>query len=194
MNRAQFTAGDLLRHLQNEAYGLFVQDDWRVLPRVTVNVGLRYELNTVFNEGNNLMGNFDPTLGPVQVGTQIGSVFNGDHNNFAPRLGVAWDVFGNGRTVVRAAGGIYFEQGSYDSFMAIGNLLGLRTEPTGVNIYTNGNPTPTTAGGNINVGQITFTGGPLDRQQRLEVSSMAGRTIVPARPFTTPRPPAAMVR
>jgi hypothetical protein len=161
MNRAQFTAGDLLRHLQNEAYGLFVQDDWRVLPRVTVNVGLRYELNTVFNEGNNLMGNFDPTLGPVQVGKQIGSVFNGDHNNFAPRLGVAWDVFGNGRTVVRAAGGVYFEQGSYDSFMAIGNLLGLRTEPTGVNIYTNGNPTPTTAGGTINVGQITFTGGAL---------------------------------
>src|ERR1700693_2127721 len=45
--------------------------------------------------------------------------------------------------------------------MAIGNLLGLRTEPTGVNIYTNGNPTPTTAGGTINVGQLTFTGAAL---------------------------------
>ena len=42
--------------------------------------------------------------------------------------------------------------------MALGNLLGLRTIPTGVNLYTNGNPTPFTAGGNINVGQITFTG------------------------------------
>ena len=62
-------------------------------------------------------------------------------------LGIAWDVGGNGKTVIRAGGGIFFEQGSYDSFMAIGNLLGLRTVPTGVNLYTNGNPTPSTAGG-----------------------------------------------
>jgi hypothetical protein len=161
MNRALFTAGDLLRHLQSQAYALYAQDDWRVTPRLTVNLGLRYELNTVFNESNNLIGNFDPTQGLVQAGKQVGSVFNGDHNNFAPRVGVAWDVFGDGKTVIRAGGGIFFEQGSYDSFMAIGNLLGLRTVPTGVNIYTKGNPTPTTAGGTINVGQITFTGNAL---------------------------------
>ena len=161
MNRALFTAGNLLRHLQNEAYGVFVQDDWRVTPRLTVNMGLRYELNTVFNEGDNLIGNFDPSAGLVQAGKQVGSVFNGDHNNFAPRLGFAWDVFGDSKTVIRGGAGIFFEQGSYDSFMAIGNLLGLRTVPTGVNIYTKGNPTPTNAGGTINVGQITFTGGAL---------------------------------
>jgi carboxypeptidase family protein/TonB-dependent receptor-like protein len=164
MNRALFTAGDLLRHLQNESYGFFFQDDWRVKPRLTVNAGLRYELNTVFKEADNLMGNFDPSLGLAQVGKQISAPFSGDHNNFAPRLGLAWDVRGNGRTVIRAAGGIYFEQGSYDSFMAIGNLLGLRTAPTGVNVYAKGNPTPTTAGGNINVGQITFTGAALGSQ------------------------------
>jgi hypothetical protein len=158
MNRALYTAGNLLRNLQNEAYGFFVQDDWRITRRLTINMGLRYELNTVFNESNNLIGNFDPKLGLVQAGKQVGSVFNGDHNNFAPRLGFAWDVFGDGKTVVRAGGGIYYEQYSYDSFMAIGNLLGLRTVPTGVALYTNGNPTPTTAGGTINVGQITFTG------------------------------------
>jgi hypothetical protein len=69
-------------------------------------------------------------------------VFNGDRNNFAPRIGLAWDISGNGKTVVRAGGGIFYEQGSYDSFMAIGNLLGLRTVPTGVNPCTNGNPNP----------------------------------------------------
>src|SRR5499427_7367168 len=131
MNRAVFAAGDFLRHLQNEGYGLFVQDDWRVTPKLTVNLGLRYELNTVVKESNNLIGNFDPAIGLVQVGKQIPSVYNGNHNKFAPRVGLAWDVSGSGRTVIRAGGGIYFEQGSYDALMALGNLLGLRTIPTG---------------------------------------------------------------
>ena len=161
MNRALFTAGDFLRHLSSKSYGAFVQDDWRVSRSLTVNLGVRYELNSVFTESNNLIGNFDPAMGLVQAGKQIGSVFNGDHNNFAPRVGLAWDIGGNGKTVIRAGGGIFFEQGSYDSFNALGNLLGLRTVPTGVNLYTNGNATPTTAGGTINVGAITFTGGAL---------------------------------
>jgi len=164
MNRALFTAGDFLRHLSNQAYGLFIQDDWRVTRRLTLNLGLRYELNTVFTERDNLIGNFDPNAGLVQAGKQIGSVFNGDHNNFAPRVGFAWDIFGDGKTVFRASGGILYEQGSYDSFMALGNLLGLRTVPTGVALYTNGNPTPTNAGGTINLGAITFTGAALGSQ------------------------------
>ena len=48
--------------------------------------------------------------------------------------------------------------------MALGNLLGLRTLPTGVALYMRGNPTPATAGGDINVGAITFTGGALGSQ------------------------------
>jgi Carboxypeptidase regulatory-like domain len=163
-NRVRFTAGDFLRHLGNQGYGLFAQDDWHLTRNVTVNLGLRYELNTVVKEGNNLLGNFDPNQGLVQVGKQIGSVFNGDHNNFAPRFGIAWDVFGNGRTVLRAGAGVFFEQASYDSFMALGNLLGLRTVPTGVSLYTNGNATPTTAGGTINLGAITLTGGAVGSQ------------------------------
>ena len=161
MNRSRSSAGDFLRHMQNEGYGLFVQDDWRLSRSFTVNLGVRYELNTVVNEGNNLEGNFDPNQGLVQVGKQIGSIFNGDHNNFAPRIGIAWDVAGNGKTVIRAGGGVFYEQLSYDTFMGIGNLLGLRTVPTGVALYSNGNPTPTTAGGTINVGASVLTGGQL---------------------------------
>ena len=162
MNQARITAGDLARSLQDEGVAFFAQDDWRVRPRLTINAGIRYELTTVLSESNNLMGNFIPGIGIAQVGSsKLGSAFNGDHNNFAPRLGFAWDIFGDGKTVVRGGGGIYFEQGSFDSFMALGNLLGLRTVPTGVNIYTNGNSTPFTNGGTINVGQITFTGGAL---------------------------------
>src|SRR5207237_7012561 len=177
MNRALFAGGDFLRHLQNEGYGLFVQDDWRLTPKITVNLGLRYEINTVVKESNNLIGNFDPNVGLVQAGKQVSSVYNGDHNNFAPRAGVAWDIAGNGKTVIRAGGGIYFEQGSYDAIMALGNLLGLRTLPTGVALYTNGNATPTNAGGTINVGAITFTGERSARKQRRERLNTIGRTI-----------------
>ena len=162
MNQARITAGDLSRSLKDEGFAIFAQDDWRVLPRLTLNAGLRYELTTVLTEANNQMGNFIPGQGLLQVGSsKLGDPFNGDHNNFAPRLGFAWDMSGNGKTVIRGGGGIYYSQASFDSFMALGNLLGLRTIPTGVNLYSNGNLTPTTAGGNINVGQITFTGAAL---------------------------------
>jgi hypothetical protein len=161
MNRARFTSGDLLRHLQNEGYALFLQDDWRVNPRLTLNLGVRYELNTVLKEQNNLMGNFDPVKGPQQVGVGgYSNVFNGDHNNFSPRVGFAWDIGGNSKTVVRGGAGILYEQGSFDSLMAVGNLLGLRTEPTGVPIWT-ATSAGATLGGTIDVGEVDYTGGNL---------------------------------
>src|SRR5204862_520462 len=62
-NRVRYTAGDFLRHMGNDGYGLFAQDDWRLTRSITVNLGLRYELNTVVSENANLLGNFDPDLG-----------------------------------------------------------------------------------------------------------------------------------
>ena len=161
MNRGLITAGDLSRDLQDKGFAVFMQGRLAHHAALHGECGLRYELTTVLTEANNLMGNFIPVKACCRNRNQQASerkVFNGDHNNFAPRLGFAWDIAGNGKTVIRGGGGIYFEQGSFDSFMAIGNLLGLRTTPTGVNLYANGNPTPFTAGGTINVGQITFTG------------------------------------
>src|SRR5258706_10560455 len=158
MNRARFTSGNLLRHLQNEGYAAFLQDDWRVTPRLTLNLGVRYELNTVVKERNNLMGNFDPVKGLEQVGVGgFSSVYNGDHNNFSPRFGFAWDIGGHSKTVVRRGGSILYEQGSYDSLMALGNLLGLRTLPTGVPIWTAAS-SGATASGTINVWQVDYFG------------------------------------
>jgi hypothetical protein len=168
IEQANITVGNFLRHLQSEGYGLFVQDDWRVTPRLTLNIGLRYELNTVVKEKNNLVGNFDPAKGLRQAGVGgFSGLYNGDHNNIGPRFGFAWDIGGNGKTVVRGGGSLLYEQGSYDALMALGNLLGLRTLPTGVNLYTCSNgtnpctaPNPvTTAGGTINLGAITYSSG-----------------------------------
>ncbi|MBZ5659320.1 MAG: TonB-dependent receptor [Acidobacteriia bacterium] len=159
---ANITVGDFTRHMQAEGYAAFLQDDWRVTPRLTVNLGVRYEINTVIHEKNNLIGNFDPTKGLIQDGVGgVSGVYNGDHNNFSPRVGFAWDVAGDGKTVVRGGAGVLYEQGSFDALNALGNLLGLRTEPTGVPLYTNGNLTPTTAGGTINLGAVSFSGGAL---------------------------------
>ncbi len=87
IQKANISAGNFLRHLQSQGYGLFVQDDWRVTPRLTMNIGVRYELNTVVKEKNNLIGNFDPVKGMQQVGVGgVSGVYNGDHNNFGPTV------------------------------------------------------------------------------------------------------------
>src|SRR6516225_10158080 len=54
--------GDPGRNLHNELYAGFFQDDWRIRPRLTINAGVRYELNTVLKESRNRLGNFDPAV------------------------------------------------------------------------------------------------------------------------------------
>jgi hypothetical protein len=141
----------------------FFQDDWRATSRLTLNLGVRYELNTVLKEAHNLLGNFDPNVGMVQVGKQIGDLYNGDHNNFAPRVGFAWDVRGNGKTVIRAGGGIVYEQIAQESFMALGNLLGAPSVPTAATLVftdpVSGLPVVKPGTGTINLEALVFNGG-----------------------------------
>jgi hypothetical protein len=95
-------------------YGAFFQDDWRLTPRVTLNLGLRYEYEGTPTERFNHMGNFNPNVDPtttpavqqVGPGAPIPRMLSGDHTAFSPRLGVAWDVRGNGKTVIRAGASI----------------------------------------------------------------------------------------
>ncbi len=159
IHNASLFTGDPERTISNMAYAAFFQDDWRVTPRLTVNAGIRYEIETVIKDSKNELGNFDPNVGLEQVGFGISSPYNGDHHNFAPRLGLAWDVFGNGKTVIRAAGGIVYETAiTYDVTNAVSNFLGLRSIPTGVPLYNNGNSTPISpAPGNIDLTTTSYT-------------------------------------
>jgi hypothetical protein len=90
------------RNVHNWSEAGFIQDDWRIKSNLTFNLGLRYEYNGVIKEDHNQLANFSPTAGLVQVGQQIGTPYHGDHSNFAPRVGVAWDPSGSSKTVVRA--------------------------------------------------------------------------------------------
>ncbi len=160
--------GDWQRELYDSGYALFAQDTWRIRPRLTLNLGLRYEINTVMKDRNGLLGNFDPNAGLIQPS----SPYNGDHNNVAPRLGLAWDIQGDGKTVLRASGNIMYEQFSFDTLNGIGNLLGLRTIPTGSTLaFCNSAAAATASGGvcpaansviakgsgSINIGAIAYT-------------------------------------
>jgi hypothetical protein len=132
----QIFVGDSERHVHFWSFAWYVADDWRLSPRLTVNLGLRYELNTVIKEDHNLLGNFDPNVGLEQVGINIKSPYNGDHNNFAPRIGIAWDPWGAGKTVFRAGAGINYEIPHISLFIGQngvdnGTTPGLNDIPTG---------------------------------------------------------------
>ena len=147
--KASVEVGNPRLQLHNWDYAAFFQDDWRVAKTLTVNLGLRYEYSTVVQEAHNLLGNFDPNLGLVQVGRQLHNVYNPDHKNFGPRVGFAWDVRGNGSTVLRGGGGLMYETVNWQSFIAFNNAFGLGSVPTGATLDG------TTGGGTITTGNIT---------------------------------------
>jgi outer membrane receptor protein involved in Fe transport len=110
--------GDSRRGTFQNSHGAFIQDSYRWRPRVTLNLGLRYDYFGVIDEERKRFSNFDPVRGLVQVGTNgLDKLYNSDFNNFSPRLGVAWDVNGKGKTVVRAGWGLFYDAFSQDFFV-----------------------------------------------------------------------------
>ena len=150
--KASVLSGNPTRHTHNWEYAAFLQDDYRVSKTLTLNFGLRYEFRTAPVEEHNLLGNFDPNsaTGFIQEGVGgVSNIFNPDHKNFAPRAGFAWDVTGNGRTVLRGGGGLIYETVNWQSFLAFNNSFGLPSIPTGA--LLDGNPGP----GTITTGNLT---------------------------------------
>jgi hypothetical protein len=103
-----------VRHLSLNNYSFYLQDAWKLLPRVRLNFGLRYELPSVVDERDSLylmpkLQNNDPVRTLLSnavldfAGSSAGRPFyNRDTNNLAPNIGLAWDVFGDGKTAARA--------------------------------------------------------------------------------------------
>ena len=100
-NPIQYTASyPLAIHETSWTYSGYAQDEWRIRRNLTLNLGVRYDLQTdVWNEG--LSQSMYPQPLPY-----VNFSSRGDHNNIQPRVGLAWDLLGDGKTVVRAGYGI----------------------------------------------------------------------------------------
>jgi hypothetical protein len=106
-NFGQFT--DTPRHFRWSQWGAFVQDDWKVLPHLTVNLGLRWDVFGTPSETNGILTNIVLGAGSTRAAQfasatvgRVNSMWNTDYHDFAPRIGVAWDPTGKGTTAVRS--------------------------------------------------------------------------------------------
>jgi hypothetical protein len=98
---------------------LYLQDSWRVSKRLSMNYGLRWDYYGVIGEENNLFSILTPADQLVQVGGSGGpsSLYPKNFHNFAPRASLAYDVFGNGFSVLRAGYGLFYDAYSQDFFV-----------------------------------------------------------------------------
>ncbi len=125
----QSAFGDPARNFIATDYAAFIQDDYRRSPRLTINIGMRWEAMSFGRDKLYRAGIFDPALAaagqnPFLIPEKVNlGGFTGtpgvrdcalircrDDNNFAPRVGFAWDVYGDQKTVVRGGYGIYYQR------------------------------------------------------------------------------------
>ena len=147
------TSGDFSDSRQN-VIGLFAEDKWKARRNLSITMGLRWEPQYVMKEKFGRTEQFRPDMYYAGVRSKIiptapaGEVFVGDSyngvtfpasgqgpdlNNFAPRLGVAWDVSGNGKTVIRSGGGFFYSSrlpGLFLNDASISQPFSLRTDLT----------------------------------------------------------------
>jgi outer membrane receptor protein involved in Fe transport len=179
-----------IRHWRNANFGAYLRDNWRISRRLTLNLGLRYDLYTRNTELNNLATTFirgpgsnfvdNITTGAGQIKdastpcpgdpkavlagecgpggfASAKNLGRGDHNNLGPRLGFAWDVFGDGKTSLRGSFGISYE-GSLQKRLSL-----TRWNPPYYSLnhesnFLDGDPNVSVVYGPVDGGQPTFQG------------------------------------
>ncbi len=157
-----------IRALTNSWYtAVFAQDDFRVLPRLTLNLGLRWDAQTPPTDPQNREGTYvagvQSIVNPI---APVGQLFPGDPgvtrgvvpvrwHHFSPRIGLAWDPFGNGKTSVRAAFGVFYGSLSGNNWNQPSNFQPFATRLT----FTNTGSGKFGTGGRLNDPYRGLTGG-----------------------------------
>ena len=116
--------GDTHRHLVQNSVGFYIQDDWKIKPRFTVTLGLRYDVFGNLRDRDNIAANFLPDRGLVQVGQGIDRLYNVDYHDFGPRAGFAWDIFGNGKTALRGGYSLTYDAPNFATLASPYSLAG----------------------------------------------------------------------
>ncbi len=130
-------ASNVVSRIFDSAAAGFLQDNWKVTPRLTAELGVRFEWNGTFSEGAHRFVNFLPATDTLQ---QVNQPYNQNYN-FDPRLGFTFDAFGTGKTVLRGGFGILADQPNE------GVVSGLTGNPP--------NSTPVSlTGGNLPIGTL----------------------------------------
>jgi Carboxypeptidase regulatory-like domain/TonB dependent receptor len=139
--QGQRTATDFRRFVQHE-YGYFAQDSWKMRNNLTLQLGLRYEFDGVPFERNGNLSNLlnqqasgPPPITFQTVGPGTGrQLYRDDYHDFEPRLGLAWDPFGDGKTSFRVGYGIFHDRIFGNLFT---NLKGNPPFEQGIQIFPN---------------------------------------------------------
>jgi hypothetical protein len=124
-------ANSPIRNIRSTKIGTFAQDDWRIMPKLTLNLGLRWEGETPERDAGGQIGNFIPGTPTGMVQTNQIFKFQSD---WEPRLGFAYDLTGKGRTVVRGGGGVMYMIPMMLNYVAGGSNQDYGGEPTGATL------------------------------------------------------------
>ncbi len=171
LSGATLLAGQPLSQLTAMNFAGYAQDDWRMTPRLIVNLGLRYTFLTPMHDTFGNIGNFDPSSpsGMVQQGQPgFSSIYKSDPFDFEPRFGMAWDVRGNGTTVMRLGVGFIHETWNLETFEGQFNMQGdgstaINAIPTaatiscGITNLVSSISCPSSGGGTNGLGSVGYT-------------------------------------
>jgi hypothetical protein len=116
--------GDTHRHLVQNSVGFYIQDDWKIKPRLTLTYGLRYDINGNLRDRQNQAATFIPGRGLVQLGHGIDRLYDVDYHDFGPRAGFAWDIFGTGKTALRGGYSLTYDVPNFATLASPYSLAG----------------------------------------------------------------------
>ncbi len=205
---ADFLAGDVAsssiavgnpeRFVVVNAFNLYFQDDWQVTRRLNFSFGTRYEYFGPLHSNKKDIANFIPGKGLLVQGNGLDSLFAADKNNFAPRLGFAYQANQKGDLVVRGAFGVFYDQINMNPFLDFRSVLspaaqGIQGNPIGPNaVSTFGAPfCGTLADGTYNwdtVQQAVCPAGTANAGKANATSSVFGPVLKCSDPLCTSAP------